>query len=273
MFDENKEIIIIKTGAIFLADAHENATRRGFWKLLQSLEEKVFKPPQLFLLGDVFDLAVYEISATRSFVRPYAQKLEALCEHMEVFYLEGNHDFSMKGFFSKVRVFDIFSQPVLCVYEKDPHLQEILENNNNLRVKDIYKSKVQKIALLHGDKNLACMGSALMWLRKRWILLSLNIINIFCKKLISNKILSKQLEKNLFIKIKDFDKIAKNRLLLYPGADILIEGHFHQNKIYFNKNQISYFNLASFAHKCTYFVVQSFPEIKFQEKILRSKDV
>ena len=96
-------MIYIKENAIFIADAHENENRRGFWKFLQALKNKEIKTPQLFLMGDIFDLLIYEIKATHKFALAYINILEQLADDIEIFYLEGNHDFNLAKFFNKVK--------------------------------------------------------------------------------------------------------------------------------------------------------------------------
>ena len=55
--------------------------------------------PQLILMGDIFDLLIYEIKATHSFAKPYIKILEDISDKTEVLYLEGNHDFNLANFF------------------------------------------------------------------------------------------------------------------------------------------------------------------------------
>ncbi|HEC1767495.1 TPA: metallophosphoesterase, partial [Campylobacter lari] len=106
--------IIIKENAIFIADAHENENRRGFWEFLQTLKNKKIQTPQLFLMGDIFDLLIYEVKATHDFAKAYINLLEELADEIEIIYLEGNHDFNLTKFFKKVKVFSIKQQPLLC---------------------------------------------------------------------------------------------------------------------------------------------------------------
>lgn len=252
MKSKNESIISIKPGAIFLADAHENPIKRGFYELLCQLESSKLKAPQLFLLGDIFDILVYEVKATHAFALPYVELLEKLAQNMEIYYLEGNHDFSLAKFFTNVRVFSIEKQPVMCKYEKDANL---------------------KIALAHGDVRLPFFKNTFLLLRKKKVLKLLNFFDLLCGGGILKYIEKTQLEKDLFKKIQNFDEIAKKRVASFLDVDCLIEGHYHQNYVIENENLIKYFNLGSFAYKCTFFVVQSLPEIKFQEKILRSKNV
>ncbi|EAL5650272.1 UDP-2,3-diacylglucosamine diphosphatase, partial [Campylobacter lari] len=92
-------MICIKENAVFIADAHENENRRGFWEFLQALKNDEIQTTQLFLMGDIFDLLIYEIKATHKFAMPYIELLEELAKKIEIIYLEGNHDFNLARFF------------------------------------------------------------------------------------------------------------------------------------------------------------------------------
>ncbi|MFW5606549.1 MAG: UDP-2,3-diacylglucosamine diphosphatase, partial [Campylobacter hyointestinalis] len=46
----------ILDGALFIADAHDNANKKGFLNFLKSLKNgAISTPPQLFIMGDMFD--------------------------------------------------------------------------------------------------------------------------------------------------------------------------------------------------------------------------
>ena len=62
---------------------------------------------------------------------------------------------------------------------------------------------------------------------------------------ISKAILKKQSEKKLYKKIIDFEKYIKPKIHKY-NADIVIEGHYHQDEILNFEDKI-YINLNSFA--------------------------
>ena len=241
--------IIIKNNAIFIADAHENENRRGFWEFLQALKKGEIQTSQIFLMGDIFDLLVYEISATHNFAKSYIQILEELAKNIEIIYLEGNHDFNLANFFHNVKVFNISSQPLNAIL----HLSE----GKNLKVK-----------IAHGDIFLPkFLQFILGLLRNKYLLFFLNFLNKISFNFICKSILKKQLAKNLFYKINDFDLLAKKRFLMYD-CDLVIEGHYHQNFIIKEKN-INYINLVSFAYKRSFYVVQFHEEVKFQEQELR----
>ena len=70
------EQIVIKEGAIFIADSHENENRKNFLRFLYALKSGEIKTPQLFLMGD------------------------------------GNHDFNLAPLFKNVKTYPIDAQPV-----------------------------------------------------------------------------------------------------------------------------------------------------------------
>ncbi|TDJ85812.1 UDP-2,3-diacylglucosamine diphosphatase [Campylobacter volucris] len=235
--------IIIKENAIFIADAHENKNRRGFWKFLQVLKNGKIQTPQLFLMGDIFDLLVYEVRATHEFALPYVELLEELAIKIEIVYLEGNHDFNLANFFTRVKVFSIDKQPLLCKFEDNAHTF---------------------VELTHGDIFLKpFLQFCLKSLRNHHLLCFLNFINNLCGFKITQKILKNQNKKQLVRKINNFDLIVKNRIKNYK-TKFIIEGHYHQD-VFYKFNEIKYLNLPTFAYKESFFIVKYEPEIRFHK--------
>ncbi|WP_291951173.1 metallophosphoesterase [Campylobacter sp.] len=236
-------MIHIKENAIFIADAHENESRKGFWKFLQALKNKEIQTKQLFLMGDIFDLLVYEIRSTHNFAKPYIRLLEELASDIEIIYLEGNHDFNLKKFFIKVKVYDIKKQPILCQFE------------------DINQTRVK---LAHGDIFLKpFLQFCLKNLRNHYLLCFLNFLNFICKEKITRKILNSQNEKDLVRKIFNFEFIIKDRIKKYQ-IDFIIEGHYHQG-VFLKLDNIKYLNLTTFAYKESFFIVKYEGEIRFHK--------
>lgn len=233
--------IIIKENAIFIADAHENENRRGFWDFLQALKDKKIQTPQLFLMGDIFDLLIYEVKATHGFAKAYIDLLEELADEIEIIYLEGNHDFNLAKFFKKVKVFSIKQQPLLCEFQ-DKTL----------------------VKLAHGDIFLKpFLQFCLKSLRNHYLLFFLNFLNIINKEKITQKILKNQNKKQLIRKIPHFSTLIKERLKHY-NIGFVIEGHYHQD-VFLEYENIKYLNLATFAYKESFFVVKYEPEIRFHK--------
>ncbi|EAK9869498.1 UDP-2,3-diacylglucosamine diphosphatase [Campylobacter lari] len=234
-------MICIKENAIFIADAHENEDRRGFWEFLQALKDKRIQTPQLFLMGDIFDLLIYEVKATHDFAKTYIDLLEELANEIEIIYLEGNHDFNLAKFFKKVKVFSIKQQPLLCEFQ-DKTL----------------------VKLAHGDIFLKpLLQFCLKSLRNHYLLCFLNFINEISGQKITNKILQNQNKKQLVRKIHNFDMIVKNRIKNYESR-FVVEGHYHQD-VFFEFENIKYINLATFAYKESFFIVKYESEIRFHK--------
>ncbi|AJC86822.1 UDP-2,3-diacylglucosamine diphosphatase [Campylobacter sp. RM16704] len=233
--------IIIKENAIFIADAHENENRRGFWKFLQALKNGKIQTSQLFLMGDIFDLLIYEIKATHNFAKDYIDLLEELACEIEIIYLEGNHDFNLAKFFKNVKVYNIEQQPLLCEFQ-DHTLAK----------------------LAHGDIFLKpFLQFCLKSLRNRYLLYFLNFLNNLCKYKITHKILQNQNKKKLVREIPNFSSLIKKRLKYYD-TNFVIEGHYHQN-IFLEIKNTKYLNLATFAYKESFFIVKYEPEIRFHK--------
>nr|MCR2067940.1 metallophosphoesterase [Campylobacter lari subsp. concheus] len=233
--------MIIKENAIFIADAHENENRRGFWDFLQALKDKKIQTPQLFLMGDIFDLLIYEVKATHDFAKAYVDLLEELAGEIEIIYLEGNHDFNLAKFFKKVKVVNIKQQPLSCEFQ-DKTL----------------------VKLAHGDIFLKpFLQFFLKSLRNHYLLIFLNFLNVVSKEKITRKILKNQHKKQLIRKIPHFSSMVKERLKHYD-VKFIIEGHYHQD-VFLEFESIKYLNLPTFAYKESFFIVKYEPEIRFHK--------
>ncbi|MCR6576176.1 metallophosphoesterase [Campylobacter insulaenigrae] len=236
-------MIHIKENAIFIADAHENKNRRGFWKFLQALKNNQIQTKQLFLMGDIFDLLIYEVKATHAFAKPYIELLEELADNIEIIYLEGNHDFNLEKFFVKVKVYSISKQPLVCEFEDIKHT---------------------KVKLAHGDIFLKPLLQFLLKsLRNHYLLYFLNFLNFICKEKITYEILNSQEKKYLTRKISNFESLVKDRMKKYQ-MNFIIEGHYHQD-VFLKLDNIKYLNLATFAYKESFFIVKYDPEIRFHK--------
>ncbi|WP_139452845.1 metallophosphoesterase [Campylobacter armoricus] len=236
-------MISIKENAIFIADAHENENRRGFWKFLQALKNGKIQTPQLFLMGDIFDLLIYEIKATHSFAKIYIDLLEELANEIEIIYLEGNHDFNLAKFFKKVKVYSIDKQPLLCKFEDNAHTFA---------------------ELAHGDIFLKpFLQFCLKSLRNHYLLCFLDFINNLCGFKITQKILKNQNKKQLVRKIPYFSVLIKERISHY-NTNFIIEGHYHQD-VFLEYENTKYLNLATFAYKESFFIVKYELEIRFHK--------
>ncbi len=208
----------IKEGALFIADAHYPNHSKEFLDLLYALEEGKIKTPQLFLMGDIFDLLfAWCGDYILSFSIEAIESLQRLSNSLEIHYFEGNHDFRLKRLFKNIHIYPREEQAIFMKY-------------NN-----------KKIALSHGDRYEVGFGynfysyllrrSPLMCLLKPW---EHKVIDYQMKQLSS---------KDICHKYKGFEKKIKKILSHYPNSvDLVIEGHFHQGKIFEH-----YISLPSFA--------------------------
>ncbi|MBE0491652.1 MAG: UDP-2,3-diacylglucosamine diphosphatase [Sulfurospirillum sp.] len=242
----------ILEGAIFIADAHENENRHNLWRFLLLLRDKKIQTRQLFLMGDMFDLLVDEVTSTHQKYKKYITLLEDLACEMEIFYFEGNHDFCLKNLFSRVIVIPIAKQPMPFIFiDTTPCL------------------------LAHGDKNNGILNSIYTSIiRFRPLLWALNRYDLFVNFKVSSKIEKSLLPKKICKKIENFHTIITAKMKHYPPIKNLhvIEGHYHQNES-FMIDGVHYINLPSFACDQSYFIVECSNSKKFAQKNIRGYDV
>lgn len=232
--------IIIKEGAVFIADAHHSSLYHNtldftFTELLQSQKR------QIFLLGDIFDFLVGPVSQSIQDNQKTLRLLEQLaCKH-EVYYLEGNHDFLLQTlpYFKNIRYFSLKEQPVAC-----------LLNNHNAY-------------LAHGDIFLTWHYKIFSKIiRNKRLILFLNLFTaILYPKIIhflKNKNDHRRHDSTLE---EDFTNFAQLRIKNYhkaislPKNAYIIEGHFHQGN-HAKEQGIHYIGLPFFACKKKYFIVE-----------------
>ncbi len=233
----------IKNGALFISDAHENDKRDGFYRFLLKIKSKEIDPPQLFLMGDMFDLLVGEVKYQRDKYKKYLDLIEDIGKNIEVFYFEGNHDFLLQNLFKNVKVFSFDMQPMM------------------------FKMQNQKVLLSHGDKyNDRLHTFYTSVIRNRFLVKILNVFDFLSGYRISEKIEKDLLKKHICSKIDNFQNIIENKIdkIINITADIIAEGHYHQNRCFVYKD-IKYINFPSFACNQSYFIVQLSSQTKFIE--------
>ncbi|OUT13324.1 UDP-2,3-diacylglucosamine hydrolase [Campylobacter concisus] len=239
---------VIKEGAIFLADAHENVNRNGFLKFLRAVDSgEIKEPPQIFLLGDMFDFLTGDGEYTREFYSEHLNLINKISQKVEIFYFEGNHDFRLSNLFDKTR--EIWDEREMLCY-KSVRVYDIYDQPANF--KTINEEHVQ---IAHGDIFLPFVDKyALRFLRLKWFLKFMNALDKFLHFKISKAILAKLTKKNLDYKIPNFKELMGKHLQGYE-AGIVIEGHYHQGE-QFNIYDKFYINLPCFACEQSYFVVE-----------------
>ena len=239
---ENFYAPVIKDGAIFISDAHENANRDGFLKFLRAVESGEITAPQIFLIGDMFDFLCGEGEYTQKFYAEHLKLIDKISEKIDVFYFEGNHDFRLANLFKKTR--------------------EIFDGRETIKIYDIRAQPANfktiggaRVQIAHGDIFLPFIDKyALRFLRVKSFLKFMNALDKILGFKISKSILNKLTKKNLDYKISNFKELMSSHLRGYD-ASIVIEGHFHQGEI-LDVNDKFYVNLPCFACDRSYFVVE-----------------
>lgn len=243
------EQIVIKSGAIFIADSHENENRENFWHFLCALKSGEIKTPQLFLMGDMFDFLAGECEFFVKFYERYVRAIDELGEKTEIYYFEGNHDFNLVRLFKNVKAYPIGAQPVKFASECG-----------------------ESVLIAHGDIFLPFVAKyALRFLRVKIFLKTMNFFDKFLNFRLSKRILNKLKRKILDYKIPNFKNLAEAKMRRYNAfyeADIVIEGHYHQGEQYTIGKQ-KYINVPSFACEQSYFVVEYGQNIKFARKSVK----
>jgi UDP-2,3-diacylglucosamine hydrolase len=237
----------ILEGAFIVGDAHYSHNRPQFLEFLKAIATKELNPPQLILMGDIFDALFGDIPYTHKLNQEAIDLINEISLYIEVVYLEGNHDFNLKEIFAFVKVFPISMQPVLSKMDK------------------------RAIFLAHGD-----IESDLKYrvytslIRNSFVLLVLKIIDSLSRHTILkalDRYLSKKEDCREFLGLEAF--ILK-RLGEKYKCDYFIEGHYHQNRVFRLRN-FTYINLAAFACNQRYFIVKSKQDIEFLEEKIFSK--
>ncbi len=234
-------------GAFVVSDAHYSHIRPDFLYFLKDIDSNKLQPTQLILMGDIFDTLFRQLPYTQQINREAINILNAISLKIEVFYLEGNHDFNLKKIFPKIIVYPLTVQPLSCRY------------------------KGKTILLAHGD-----FGTDLKYkiytsiIRNPMVLTFLRVIDSMLGGYILKKLdiyLSKKDDCKEFRGFKEFiDKRLNNKF----DCDYFIEGHYHQNKI-FNFENFIYINLGAFACNQRFFIVKS-SQLELLEENIFSKE-
>ncbi len=234
--------IKLQDGAIIVSDAHYSPSRPELLDFFKDIKNKKINPPQIILMGDIFDALFGIIKRTYTQNQELIDIINEVSLNIEIIYLEGNHDFNLTTIFADVRVYTIANQPVFC------------ENND------------KKIYLAHGDFN-GSWGYKIYTalIRNRVMLFILNILNAVFGNFVLNYLDKHLSKKDDCAKIDEFHTIVKNRLENRYECEYFIEGHYHQDRA-IKLNNFNYINLAAFACNQRYFIVEF-----AKEKLLTSK--
>ncbi len=208
--------IQIEQGAIFIADAHHPNHGDTLFKLLKKIDKGEIKTTQLFLVGDIFDLLFGYNDYILKFSKDAIELLNILSLKIDIFYIEGNHDFCLDKIFPNIKVYSRDIQPVKF----------------SLNGRDVYIS--------HGDKY--CVGTFYNFysliLRSKIFLKFFRFID----RLIIDYQMNRLKKKSICFEFENFYKRLDRVLKNYPEDALIIEGHYHQKMIY--KNYIALPSLA-----------------------------
>ncbi len=239
--------VTIQKGAFIISDAHFSSSRPELFSFIEEIFLEKLQPPQLILMGDIFDALFGSIEYTYKKNQKMIDMLNAIAQKTEVIYLEGNHDFNLKAVFHTMKIFTISQQPVACQY------------------------KDKKVYLAHGDFE-GPLGyriySALI--RNPFVLPVLKMVDNLTKHSILNYVDSHLGEKEDCNEFTGFKNFIAKRIENSYSCDYFIEGHYHQNKQINLKNCI-YINLAAFACNQRYFTVKSLEDKEILEENIFSK--
>lgn len=194
----------IQEQAIFIADSHYPHHGDTFFTLLKKLESGEIQTPQLFLMGDNFDLLFGYNDYIQTFSKEAITLLQKLSKRLEIHYFEGNHDFCLQELFPDIMVYSREEQPI------------------HFTLNEKY------IAISHGDKyatgflyDLYCKI-----LRNKK---TLTFLKPFEKAIIDHR-MKKLSQKHICFNFLGFEKRVDEILVHYNDVDLVIEGHFHQCK-------------------------------------------
>jgi len=198
----------LKNGAIFIADSHYSHNNQNLKILLHKIKTNEIKTSQIFLVGDIFHLLL-DFKFLKIYNEDIINLINELSHTKEIFYFEGNHDFCLNGIFDKnVKILQELKKDGICI------------NHGDIYIKDKFYKFYTK------------------FIRNK---ITMNIVNILSLNFINNWMFKKILNKKIRCeKITNFENLAKQKLMFYDDCRLIIEGHYHQNKIYKN-----YLNLPS----------------------------
>lgn len=196
---------IIQEGAIFIADSHYPHHGDRFLQILQKIDSKVIDTPQLFLMGDNFDLLFGYNDYIQTFYGEAISLLQTLSTKIEIFYFEGNHDFCLKRVFPNIKVYSRGEQPV------------------------VFMMNDKRVALSHGDKYETSIGYNLYCKLLRNPL-TLTLLKPFEKEIINYQ-MQKLSQKHICQTFKGFEARVEAIEKHYQTVEWVIEGHFHQAKM------------------------------------------
>jgi len=196
---------VIKEGALFVADAHYPDHGDEFLSLLRGIEEGSIVTPQLFLMGDIFDLLFGHSLPSLTQNIEAVTLIRKLSTHLEIVYFEGNHDFTLEPIFDRITLIPRNVQPA------------------------IFELGGKRVALSHGDRyEMGFVYEFYTWaLRSKLFLTLSRPLHTLVITLISRK----QKNKKICRTFEAFPTRVEQIMQHYQGVEQVIEGHFHQGVV------------------------------------------
>ena len=197
----------IQENAIFIADAHYPTHGDALIELLYRIERGEIVTPQLFLMGDIFDLLIGGVEQSVRNNREAIDLIESISENIDVYYFEGNHDFLLDKIFTNIKIFTRAQQPQMMSLEGFV------------------------VGLSHGDRFMAGWKHDLMSkiLRQSWVMKLIQ----WLKPHAVEQQLQHLVTKDICHEFPQFESKAKQIFDRYQGAYLVIEGHYHQAVQYY----------------------------------------
>ena len=219
-------MIKIEEKVLFIADSHYPHHGDAFLNLLKKLNRGELNTPQLFLMGDNFDLLFGYNDYIQTFASEAIELLQTLSKTLEIHYFEGNHDFCLKELFPDIHVYPRELQPVMFTLEG------------------------KKVGISHGDRYATGFGYDLYCklLRSKT---TLTLLKSWEHAIIDHqmKILAQKKICRIF---EGFERRVEKIMDSYSEVDLVIEGHYHQAKVMGN-----YISLPSLACQGEVSIVQN----------------
>ncbi|MGL2517506.1 UDP-2,3-diacylglucosamine diphosphatase [Helicobacter pylori] len=239
------EAFALKNGAVFISDAHFLPKSPH---LIHTLKELLSaKPPQVFFMGDIFHVLVGYLPLDKE-QRTIIDLINALSEIVQVFYFEGNHDFSMRFVLSpKVIIFERHNQPALFQY----HNKRFLLAHGDLFTTKAYEFYITQLTSTWARffltfLNFASFKTLYPFLKKR----------IYQKPVRLWELEPKELKAFIEKRLKAYQNYIKD--LNLDSIDGIIEGHFHlKSGAKIPLNAPIYCPLPSFYYEQSLFKVSS----------------
>ncbi|EMG92895.1 Ser/Thr phosphatase family protein [Helicobacter pylori GAM119Bi] len=239
------ETYALKNGAVFISDAHFLPKSPH---LIHTLKELLrTKPPQVFFMGDIFHALVGYLPLDKE-QQKIIGLINALSEISQVFYFEGNHDFSMRLVLSsKVVVFERQNQPALFQYDN----KRFLLAHGDLFITKAYEFYITQLTSTWARffltfLNFASFKTLYPFLKKR----------IYQKPIRLWELEPKELKAFIEKRLKAYQNYIKS--LNIDGIDGIIEGHFHlKSSAKIHSSAPIYCPLPSFYYEQSLFKVSS----------------